>query len=150
LEFADLRCDTDPEARVRAIIDEQTQASFDIATGPLLRAGLLRLGEQDHVLQVVVHHIAADGWSKVVFFEELGELYGAFVDNRPSQLQAPPVQYGDFADWERSWLQGERLERELEYWTEELEGLATALELPTDRPRAAVASLRGAWFRKTM
>jgi amino acid adenylation domain-containing protein/FkbM family methyltransferase len=150
LEFADLSLDADPGARARAIIDEQTQASFDIAAGPVLRAGLLRLGERDHILQLVVHHIAADGGSKAIFFEELGELYDAFADNRPAQLQELPVQYADFAEWQRSWLQGERLERELAYWTQNLQGMPMALELATDRPRPGVASLRGAWHRETV
>src|SRR5262249_33448373 len=99
---------------------------------------------------IVVHHIAADGSSKAVFFGELDELYGAFAHNRPPQVPELSVQYGDFAEWQRSWLRGARLERELEYWTRELEGMPTALELPTDRPRRALAGLGGGWRGSAM
>jgi len=147
LELIDLSRQADPEDRARRVVDQQTQAPFDVAQGSPLRALLIRLGSEDHILQIVIHHIAADGWSKAVLFGELGALYPAFADDRPSPLPELPVQYGDFAEWQRSWLQGERLERELAYWTAQLRGAPTVLELPSDRPRPAVASLRGAWLR---
>jgi len=106
LELIDLSRQADPEDRARRVVDQQTQAPFDVAQGSPLRALLIRLGSEDHILQIVIHHIAADGWSKAVLFGELGALYPAFADDRPSPLPELPVQYGDFAEWQRSWLQG--------------------------------------------
>src|SRR5205085_2519968 len=122
--------------------DEQTRLPFDLAQAPLLRAQLLRLSEDDHILQVVFHHIVFDGGSKAVLFRELGALYAA-----SAPLPALPVQYGDYAEWQRSWLQGDVLEQELEHWRDVLAGMPAALELPTDRPRPPVSSFRGAWRR---
>ncbi len=150
LALTDLTGSTEPELALRTALDAATAASFDIAAGPLLRAELFRLGEQDHVLQVVVHHIVADGGSKAIFFAELAELYETAIENRPSTLAEPLLQYGDFAEWQVSWLEGERLDRELSHWTDVLAGAPTALELPADRPRPPVASLRGAWHRQSL
>lgn len=147
LEFADLSEGADREREAQRLIDERTQAAFDLAQGPLIRAVLLRLQPDDHVFQVVVHHAAADGGSKVVFFKELGALYGAYRDNRPAALPEPPIQYADFAQWQRSALQGERLERELAHWTDALKDIPAGLELPADRQRPEVATLRGGWLR---
>ena len=147
LEFVDLSGETEREREAQRLIDERTQAPFDLAEGPLIRASLLRLEPAEHVLQVVVHHAAADGGSKVVFFRELGALYGAYLDNRPAALPEPPIQYADFARWQRSTQQGERLERELAHWSRELDGIPAGLELPSDRPRPEAATLRGAWLR---
>ncbi len=150
LAFTDLTGSADPESALRTALDVATAAPFDIAAGPVLRTELIRLGEEDHVLQVVVHHIVADGGSKAIFFAELAELYAAAVENRPSTLAEPLLQYGDFAEWQVSSLEGERLERELSHWTDVLAGAPTALELPADRPRPPVASLRGAWHRRSL
>ncbi len=147
LEFADLTDESDPEAAAQHLVDARTQTPFALERGPLLRATLARLATEDHVLQVVVHHIVADGWSKVIFFRELGTIYGAVRDNRPAGLAEPPIQYADFGEWQRSWLAGERLEHELAWWTDRLHGIPTGLELPSDRPRAAVPTLEGAWWR---
>jgi amino acid adenylation domain-containing protein len=147
LEFIDLSGESERDGEAQRLIDERTQAAFDLAQKPLLRACLLRLQPDEHILQIVVHHAAADGGSKAVFFTELGALYGAYRDNRPAALAEPPIQYADFAQWQRSALQGERLERELAHWSRELEGIPAALELPTDRPRPEVATLRGGWLR---
>jgi amino acid adenylation domain-containing protein len=148
LEFVDLSEQT--ERGAQTLIDERTQAPFSLAGGPLIRASLLRLAPTDHILQVVVHHAAADGGSKVVFFRELGALYSAYLDNRPAALPEPPIQYADFAQWQRSTLQGERLERELAHWSSELDGIPAGLELPSDRPRPEVATLRGGWLRSKL
>jgi Condensation domain len=133
LDLSDLSSRADAELVARELVDEQTRMPFDLERGPLLRARLLRLGAGDHVLAVVVHHIAADGSSKTVFFRELDALYRAYAAGLPSPLPEPPVQYGDYAEWERSWLSGDRLAAELEHWRVELDGAPTALELPTDR-----------------
>src|SRR5262249_28713315 len=116
---------------------------FDLARGPLLRANLLQLGEADYVFLLVMHHIVTDGWSMGVFFRELTELYGAFVIGRPSLLAELPIQYADYAVWQRQWLDGEVRQRQVAYWKEQLADLSV-LELPTDRPRPAVQSFRGA------
>jgi amino acid adenylation domain-containing protein len=125
-------------------IAEETARPFDLARGPLLRALLIRLGERDHVLVLTVHHIVSDGWSLGVLVREGAALYQAALDGRPSPLPEPPVQYADFAVWQRERLQGERLEAQLAWWRRELAGAPARLELPTDRPRPAVQSHRGA------
>ncbi len=132
------------EKQALALVDEDALRSFDLARGPLLRGGLLRLAENDHVLALTLHHIATDGWSMGILLRELAELYPAFADGRPSPLPELPLQYGDFAVWQRSWLQGEAMEAEISYWRGRLAGMPSRLELPTDRPRPAVQSLRGA------
>ncbi len=147
LEPTDLSREPDPERAASELVDRQTQLPFDLERGPLLRATLLRLSDRDHVLSIVVHHIAADGWSKTVFLRELDALYRALCDGLPSPLPELPVQYGDYAEWERSWLSGDKLAAELEHWRVELDGAPAALELPTDRPRPAVPTLAGAWRR---
>jgi amino acid adenylation domain-containing protein len=126
------------------LANEEAQRPFDLARGPLLRALLLRLGDEDHVLVLTMHHIVSDGWSMGVLFRELNVLYGAYVAGRPSPLPELPIQYADFAHWQREWLQGEVLEAQLSYWKEQLKDTPAVLELPTDRPRPAVQSFRGA------
>src|SRR5206468_12223912 len=96
---------------------------FHLATGPLVRARLLRLGEQDHVLLLTMHHIISDAWSAGIFFQELGALYEAFSQGKPSSLPELTVQYADYAAQERSWLSGEVLERKLAYWRGQLQGI---------------------------
>ncbi len=125
--------------RVRA----EVQRPFDLAAGPLVRAVLLRLGAEEHALLVTMHHIASDGWSVGVLVRELGELYAAFAAGRPSPLPELAIQYADYALWQRSWLAGEEMERRLARWRERLAAVP-ALDLPTDRLRPAVLSLRGA------
>ncbi|MCP4656849.1 MAG: AMP-binding protein, partial [bacterium] len=131
-------------AEARRLALAEARRPFDLARGPLLRAALLRLGPEEHVLVVTVHHIAFDGWSGGVFLGELTALYKAFsVPGMASPLPDPPVQYADFAVWQRRWLSGEVLERQLAYWREQLAGLPV-LALPTDRPRPVMQSFRGA------
>jgi len=131
------------EREVARLAAEEARAPFDLARGPLLRAQLLRLGPSDWVFLLTLHHVVADGWSLGVVFRELAALYEAFALGRPSPLPELAVQYADFALWQREWLRGERLERQLAYWRRRLEGLPV-LELPTDRPRPAVQRYRGA------
>ena len=120
------------------------QQRFDLERGPLFRAHLLRLSENDHVAVVVMHHIVSDGWSVGVLIREVGALYAAFSQGRSSPLPELAVQYADYALWQRGWLRGDILEKQVSYWKERLRGAPAALELPTDRPRPAVQSYRGA------
>jgi len=117
---------------------------FDLAGGPPLRAALLRLAPEENWLVLVLHHIAADGWSLGVLAGELATLYGAFAAGRPSSLAELPVQYSDFARWQRGWLVGEVLAAHLAFWRQALAGAPVRLQLPADRPRPAVPSFRGA------
>jgi len=135
---------SDREAQTRRLATEEASRPFDLARGPLLRASLLRLGDDDHVLLLSMHHIISDGWSMGVFVEEFAKLYEAFTRGNRSPLAELPVQYADFASWERQWLQGEVLERQLSYWKQRLAGSPPVLELPTDRPRPAVQTFQGA------
>src|SRR5713226_2349554 len=130
------------EDKARRLAGREARRPFDLARGPLLRATLLRLGEEDHVLLLNMHSIVSDGWSMGVLYRELSVLYDAFLNAQPSPLSDLPIQYGDFAVWQREWLQGEVLERQLSYWKKQLENLST-LQLPTDRPRLSVQSFRG-------
>jgi amino acid adenylation domain-containing protein len=125
------------EAEARRLASAEARRPFDLQTGPLVRVSLLRLGEREHAALVVFHHIVSDGWSMGVFLSELAGLY------RGSPLPPLPVQYADFAHWQRRWLAGEVLEAELASWRERLAGAPRTLELPTDRPRPAVPALRG-------
>ena len=116
---------------------------FDLTLGPLMRAKLFHTGEREHLLYYNVHHIAYDGWSMGIFARELKAIYDAFAAGLPSPLPELPVQYLDFAIWQRQWLQGEVLERQLAYWRKQLASVPP-LELPTDRPRPAVRTHDGA------
>jgi amino acid adenylation domain-containing protein/non-ribosomal peptide synthase protein (TIGR01720 family) len=132
------------EAEVRVLAAREERAPFDLANGPLLRASLLRLAAEDHVLLLTMHHIISDGWSMGIFVRELSACYNAFAAGVEPQLPELPIQYGDYAVWQREWLQGEVLEAQLQYWREQLAGAPQVLELPTDRPRPPVQSHRGA------
>jgi amino acid adenylation domain-containing protein len=133
------------EAGRRAAAD--AARPFDLAAGPLFRATLLRLADDDHVLLLCLHHAVGDAWSLDVLFRELSTLYGAFREGGESPLPALPVQYGDFAVWQREQLRGEALERQLAWWRERMAGAPALLELPTDRPRPPVQTYRGATER---
>ena len=124
------------------LVREEARRPFDLRRGPLLRARLLRLGEAAHSVLFNLHHIVSDGWSTGVLLRELGALYSAFVDGRPSPLPELPIQYFDFAVWQQRWLSAEILAGELAYWREALRGLQP-LDLPTDRPRPPVVTSRG-------
>ncbi|HKH48028.1 MAG TPA: amino acid adenylation domain-containing protein, partial [Thermoanaerobaculia bacterium] len=132
------------EAEASRRIAEEALRPFALSRGPLLRAALLRLGAEEHAALLTMHHIVSDGWSMQVLVEEIGALYAAFAEGRPAPLPELPVQYADYAAWQRSWLSGGVLEAELGYWRGRLAGLPPQLELPTDRPRPAVQSHRGA------
>src|SRR6185295_17948014 len=123
-------------------VSEEARRPFELAGGPLLRTTAVRLGESDHLLLFSLHHIVSDGWSIGVLVRELSTLYQAFLGGRPSPLLELPVQYADFAVWQRRWLSGAALEEQLSYWREHLEGIPAALALPVDRPRSSLPSFR--------
>ena len=123
------------------------QGAFDLGAGGLLRAEVLRLAAQDHLLLVNMHHIVSDGWSIGVMVRELNALYAASVGNVDAKLEALPLQYADYAAWQRRWLQGAALQRQLAYWRERLAELPPLLEIPGDRPRPPVQSLRAGVHR---
>lgn len=123
--------------------NEEAALAFDLEKGPLTRALLIRLDTKDHLLAVTTHHVVYDMWSREIFIRELGVLYEAFVLGRPSPLPPLPFQYADFAAWQREWFQGKVLEEQADFWREQLRGIDTGTELPTDRPRPSVQSVRG-------
>ncbi|WP_437758150.1 amino acid adenylation domain-containing protein [Sorangium sp. So ce1389] len=135
--------DAGGEAGARARAAALAHEPFDLAAGPPIRALLARIGERDHALVIAAHHVAADEWSIRIFLRELGLLYGAFARGEASPLAELDVQYVDYARWQRAWLAGEVLARELGYWRERLAGAPRALALRTDRPRPKVQSFRG-------
>lgn len=132
---------------VDAIAAEEARRQFDLGLGPLLRVRLLRLAETRHVLVTTTHHIVSDGWSMSVLSGELAQLYHAFVSGRPSPLPDLVLQYSDFAVWQRSWLSPDALDRQIGYWRRRLDGAPAVLDLPSDRPRPAVASFAGGVLR---
>ncbi|HSU81329.1 MAG TPA: amino acid adenylation domain-containing protein, partial [Thermoanaerobaculia bacterium] len=123
---------------------DEARRPFNLARGPLVRAALLRIAAREHTLLVNLHHIISDGWSMGILFHELATLYGAFCQGAPSPLPELPIQYADFAVWQREWLSGERLAAELDYWRRQLAGIPESLEMPFDHPRPAAESFRGA------
>ena len=132
------------EREARRLAAADGRRPFDLERGPLFRTALIRLDAGEHVLLAAMHHIVSDGWSVGVFDRELAALYGAFRRRRPSPLAPLPVQYGDFARWQRGWLAGAALDEQLAYWKRQLAGSPELLALPTDRPRPAVQGFRGA------
>src|SRR4028118_1085235 len=145
LPVIDLR-DLPPEERefqAKQLVTEESQRPFNLATGPLLRLLLLKLDETEHILLLNLHHIISDDWSIGVLIRELSTIYAAFAHKQPSPLPELPLQYADFAHWQREWLQGEELATQLAYWRQQLDGIST-LNLPTDRPNPAIQSYGGA------
>ena len=132
------------EERARRLAEQEAATPFDLSRGPLLRARLLRLSDSEHVLLLTMHHIISDGWSMGVLVREVAALYEAYRRGEESPLEELPIQYADFAVWQRGWLRGEVLEEQLRYWREQLAGAPAVLELPTDRPRPPVQSFKGA------
>ncbi len=132
------------EFEAQQLAEAEAARPFDLELGPLVRATLLRLDQTDHVLLFTLHHIVSDGWSMGVLIREVATLYEALVKGQPSPLPELPIQFADFALWEREWLCGAALERQLAYWKQQLGGNPPTLELPTDRPRPVVATHKGA------
>ncbi|HEY0366999.1 MAG TPA: condensation domain-containing protein, partial [Pyrinomonadaceae bacterium] len=132
------------EPAARQLSLDEFRKPFDLGRAPLLRVKLIKVDENEHVLLMAIHHIVSDGWSLGVLVREVSELYDVFSNGRSSLLAELPIQYADFAVWQREWLAGERLESQLSYWRTQLAGAPPVLELPTDFPRPATQSLRGA------
>ncbi len=131
------------EAELRRLTSEEAQRPFDLESGPLLRVSLVKLGEEEHVLLLTLHHIVSDAWSMSILVREVAALYEAYSQGLPSPLEELPIQYADYAAWQREWLRGEVLKRQLSYWQEQLGGELPVLELPTDHQRPNVQSYRG-------
>ncbi|MEO3746496.1 condensation domain-containing protein, partial [Plantactinospora sp. B5E13] len=143
-DLADLPAAQAAERAMREAAEE-ARRPFDLAAGPLFRARVVRLAEAEYLLCLTMHHICTDGWSLGVIAEELSEAYAALAAGREPALPELPVQFGDFAVWQREWLRGDALERRLGYWQERLAGVP-ALELPADRPRPPVPSFSAEAF----
>jgi amino acid adenylation domain-containing protein len=144
LALEDLSASEDASAEAGRVAKEEAGRGFDLSEGPLLRARLLRLSAEEHVVLLTMHHIICDGWSMGILINEIAALYQAYVGGLPSPLAELPVQYADFAVWQREWLQGDVMEKHLGYWRRKLGGAWPTLELPTDRPRPPVQTYRGA------
>jgi len=134
------------EDEVKRLAIAEAQKPFALDTSPLLRVTLLQLNSTAHALLFTMHHIAADGWSMEVLVREVAALYQAFSSGQPSPLPELPIQYVDFAAWQRQWLQGEAIANRLAYWQQHLSGAPAVLNLPTDYPRPAVQTFRGATY----
>ncbi|MGW0709713.1 amino acid adenylation domain-containing protein [Streptomyces sp. NPDC002643] len=143
LPVVDLSGEGDPQAVARERAVREARRPFDLEQGPLFRAVLLRLGELEHVLLVTMHHIVSDGWSLGVLVGELTALYGAFAEGRTDPLPELPVQYADYAVWQRDHLRGEAAEHHLTYWRRQLADAPDLLDLPADRPAPARPTRRG-------
>ncbi len=145
---------TERESRARELAREEIRGRFDLAAGPLLRARLFKLGDEEHIAVLTIHHIVADGWSMGVLIAELANLYEGRLGKpgfSPAVLPDLPIQYADYAAWQRGWLETEDrgegsspLQSQLEYWKRQLAGVPALLDLPTDRPRPAIQSSNGA------
>jgi amino acid adenylation domain-containing protein len=146
LPIVDLRDlpETEREVEVQRLATNEAQRPFDLAEGPLVRATVLLLGEDEHVGLLTMHHIVSDGWSTGILIREMAALYDAFSSDRVASLPELPIQYADFAHWQRDWLQGEVLETQLTYWKQQLLGAPPLLALPADHPRPAVQTFHGA------
>ena len=143
LQVQDLRRHPQPQQALDALIHGEASAPFDLERGPLLRGRLVVMADDHHVLLLTLHHIVSDGWSMGVLTRELMALYQAFSHAQPDPLPPLPIQYGDFAVWQRLWLSGEVLHRQSSYWQQALAGAPALLTLPTDRPRPAQQDYAG-------
>jgi NRPS condensation-like uncharacterized protein len=131
------------EESLQSYIQHLIKAPFDLSKDHMLRASLINIDENEHVLVLTMHHIAADGWSMSILVKEVMELYGSYNEDKDIQLARVPLQYADYAIWQRNYLQGEVLERKLGYWKQKLADV-TPLEIPGDYARPAIQSMKGA------
>jgi amino acid adenylation domain-containing protein/FkbH-like protein len=132
------------EIELQELLRREIAQSFDLRTGPLIRGALIPLGPAEHVLLLTMHHIVSDGWSLTVLLDELSELYSAHCEQRPTAMAPLPIQYADYARWQRKWLAEAGLKSQLEFWVGHLANAPEVLDLPTDRPRPAVMRYSGA------
>ncbi|MBR1254338.1 amino acid adenylation domain-containing protein [Bradyrhizobium sp. AUGA SZCCT0240] len=140
----DLRADPAREQVLVRLSRDEANTSFDLSQGPLIRGRLIRTAESEYLFLLTQHHIVSDGWSIAVLVRELGALYRAFMAGEGDPLPALPIQYPDYAAWQRQWLAGERLQRQVDHWRQALAGAPALLELPTDRLRQPNKSIAGA------
>ncbi|RKH23190.1 amino acid adenylation domain-containing protein, partial [Corallococcus sp. CA031C] len=152
LARVDLRAleESERELEARRVAGVESRWPFGLGRGPLFRATLLQLGERQHLLLLAKHHIISDGWSMGVLVREVTSLYESFRTGQPSTLPELPVQYADYAAWQRGWLKGDALEAQLSFWRGQLGGAPRLLELPTDRPRPAVQGTRSAILHRML
>ena len=141
---SNMMCAGDAEQELARLCREEAGAPFDLTSGPLIRGRLIRIAERKYLFLLTQHHIVSDGWSMGVLVRELGALYGAFVAGQDDPLPPLAIQYPDYAAWQRQWLAGDRLQRQVDYWRQALADAPAVLELPTDRPRPPGRSLAGA------
>ncbi|ASV39895.1 non-ribosomal peptide synthetase [Pseudomonas sp. NS1(2017)] len=139
--------ETERQPHLQQLADHEAHTPFNLETGPLLRACLVKAGEQEHYLVLTLHHIVTEGWAMDIFARELSALYEAFIDERDSPLAPLPVQYLDYSVWQRQWLESGERQRQLDYWTAQLGHEHPLLELPGDRPRPPVQSHQGELYR---
>ncbi len=139
--------ETERQQRLQQLADQEAHTPFNLETGPLLRACVVKAGEQEHYLVLTLHHIVTEGWAMDIFARELSALYEAFIDERESPLAPLPVQYLDYSVWQRQWLEAGERQRQLDYWTAQLGSEHPLLELPGDRPRPSVQSHQGELYR---
>jgi hypothetical protein len=142
VDFSGLNDDTQSREVFRWI-SQEGQRPFDLGKGPLLRVSVLKLKKEEHIVVLTEHHLIHDGWTQGLLLREFIAVFTAYLEGKPSPLPELPIQYADFACWQRDYLQGDVLENHLDYWRKKLSGLAPLLELPSDRPRPAKISGRG-------
>ena len=143
LPIIDLKNIPNSEESAKKLVEDAIKQPFNLEQSPLLRVKLLQLAEEEYILLLVIHHSVADAWSVGIFIQEVAALYQAFSQQKPSSLSKLPIQYLDFAAWQRKWLQGDTLETQLTYWKKQLENAPTLLEIPSDRPRPPIQTFNG-------
>ena len=149
LHLVDLQAIAEPEREqtARRIATAEALRPFNLARDLALRATLLRLSPESHIVLLTMYHVVSDAWSRALLVKEVIALYQAYLSGKPSGLPELPIQYADFAVWQRNWLQGEVLQRQLDYWRRQLAGAPAMLDLPIDKPRPSVRSYRGTKHR---
>ncbi|KAG0195549.1 hypothetical protein BGX28_001119, partial [Mortierella sp. GBA30] len=143
LRYFDLRGSVDKDMKMEHLARKETCGSFDLEQGPLLRAAIIQLDDNEHTLLITLHHIVSDGWSSGIMLSEICQLYTAYCKGEPSPLTPLAIQYPDYAAWQRQWLSGERLQEQSDYWRTALAGAPVLIDLPTDRPRPPQQSFEG-------
>src|ERR1041385_520579 len=143
----DLSEQTDSEAALAQLVQEESSNSFDLAAGPLIRGRLIRLRQDEHALLMTMHHIVSDGWSRVILMKELSALYKAFTRGESDPLPELEIQYADYAVWQRQWMEGEVLQQQAEYWQQQLAGAPALLEVPADHARPVEQEYAGSFVK---